>query len=383
MNKRSNLWVIWTFLLSIVLLTTTSCQAILTEFDFESLLAPEELTATSGALPAWLTLYFTQPDSMDYQSNGIDQVVVSIVNQAEKTIDVASFDLNLPSVIEALAEAKARGVQVRVVLDGVNGSHEVKPIGTSKGATLDAIKMLKKARIKVVDGGRTNGLMHDKFIIVDGQTLFVGSWNIAYNDTFRNNNNLLQITDLQLIANYQAKFNEMFEKKRFGTYARVGALNPELTIDGVRVENYFSPTDNVLEKIIGYVQGAQSSVRFMAFTFTHADLSAALIERAEAGVQVEGVIEKRGATYGVLPDLFCAELPVRTDGNRYSMHHKVIIIDDETVITGSFNFTEMADHENDENVIVIHDQSVATQFMQEFEGVYGLGEIPVDIECSY
>ncbi len=112
-------------------------------------------------------------------------------------------------------------------------------------------------------------------------------------------------------------------------------------------------------------------------------MSAALIERAEGGVQVEGVIEKRGAMYGALPDLFCADLPIRIDGNKYTMHHKVIIIDDETVITGSFNFTEMADHENDENVIVIHDQNVASLFLQEFERIYSLGEIPVDIECSY
>jgi phosphatidylserine/phosphatidylglycerophosphate/cardiolipin synthase-like enzyme len=109
-----------------------------------------------------------------------------------------------------------------------------------------------------------------------------------------------------------------------------------------------------------------------------------MIASAKKGVEVQGVIENRGASQGSLPDLFCAGLPVKTDGNPYTMHHKVIIIDGETVITGSFNFTKSADTVNDDNVLVIHSAAVAGLYEQEFQRIYGAGETPKasDITCT-
>jgi len=160
--------------------------------------------------------------------------------------------------------------------------------------------------------------------------------------------------------------------------------NPSLVIDGVQVENYMAPEDNVMAKLVQSVQGAKKSVHYMIFTYTHADLSAAMIASSKAGVDVEGVIEDRGASEGALPALFCAKLPVKTDGNKYTMHHKVIIIDGQTVITGSFNFTKSADTENDDNVLVIHSAAVAALYEQEFQKIYGAGNVPAaaNVKCT-
>ena len=173
------------------------------------------------------------------------------------------------------------------------------------------------AGIQLVDGGRSSGLMHDKIIIIDGRILFMGSWNMSYNDTFRNNNNLLKITDPTLIANYQAKFNELFLDKRFGTHATVGAQTPALTINGTQVLNYFSTVDNVTDKLVTLVNGAQKSVRVIIFTFTSQDLGNALIARFQAGVDVQAVIENRGASQGAMPSLFCAKVPVKEIGRAH------------------------------------------------------------------
>ena len=62
-----------------------------------------------------------------------------------------------------------------------------------------------------------------------------------------------------------------------------------------------------------------------------------MIADAKNGISVQGVIENRGASEGVLVSLYCAKLPVEVDGNKYTMHHKVIIIVDDAVIIGSFN----------------------------------------------
>jgi phosphatidylserine/phosphatidylglycerophosphate/cardiolipin synthase-like enzyme len=69
--------------------------------------------------------------------------------------------------------------------------------------------------------------------------------------------------------------------------------------------------------------------------------------------------------YGTEP-----RMDVRLDGNVYMMHHKVIILDDETVILGSFNFSRSADERNDENVLVIHDSEIASQYRAEFRRTY-------------
>ena len=113
----------------------------------------------------------------------------------------------------------------------------------------------------------------------------------------------------------------------------------------------------------------------MAFTYTDKRLSDAMIAEAQAGIMVQGVIENRGASQGALVPLACAKLSVETDGNKYTMHHKTIIIDDSTVITGSFNFTATADNANDDNILIINNApTVASLYLQEFARVYRLGK---------
>ena len=324
----------------------------------------------------WLRVFFTNPNPPDNIGNGIDQGVVADVNNARSSIDVTSFDFNLPSFVNGLVAAKKHGVQVRVVVDGINGTQKLSASENPTKQAFDATQTLTNAGITVVNGGRSSGLMHDKIIIIDGKILYMGSWNMSYNDTYRNNNNLLRITNAPLIANYQVKFNELFVDKKFGTHAQVGALTPRLTIDGVQVENYFSPVDNVMDKLVTYVQSAQKSVRFMIFTYTDTNLANAMIARFQAGIDTEGVIEDRGASQGAMIPLFCAKVPVKVDGNKYTMHHKIIVIDESTVITGSFNFTKSADQENDDNVLVVHNPDLAKLYLQEFSSIWGQGKSP-------
>jgi phosphatidylserine/phosphatidylglycerophosphate/cardiolipin synthase-like enzyme len=332
-------------------------------------------------MPDWLQVYFPNPNVDD--PNTVDQHVVPVINAATQTIDITSFDFNLPSVVDAVVGASKRGVKVRMVLDEKNGNQDLSASDSPTGKDYNALQILKDAGIPVVDGGRSNGLMHNKIIIVDSKTLFMGSWNMSFNDTNRNNNNLLIITDPTLIANYQAKFDELFVDKRFGTHAEVGAMTSSLTAGGVQVENYFSPVDGVMAKLVNYVQGAQTTVHFIIFTYTHDDLAQAMIARAKTGVEVQGVIENRGASQGAFPSLFCAKLPVRTDGNKYTMHHKVIIIDGQYVITGSFNFTVSADEANDDNILIIHNPAVAALYEQEFQRIYSEAVTPQasDVKC--
>lgn len=331
----------------------------------------------------WLNVYFTDASLINAdRSNGFDQVVVQAINEAQSEIDIASFDFNLKSVVDALIAAQKRGVKIRLVLDLKNGSTTVRASASQKIEAYDAIAALDKAKIPYVDGGRSSGLMHNKIVILDRKTLFIGSWNLSFNDTFKNDNNVLRISDPLLIANYQAKFNEMFLDKRFGRQAKVGALQSSMTVQGTAIEMYFAPVDDVMNKVIAEVQKSRRSVRFMIFTFTYPELTAAMIERFQKGVTVEGVIENRGASQGALPELFCAKIPVKREAGGGTMHHKVLIIDNQTVITGSFNFTKSATTQNDENLIIIRNPRVVSLYLKEFQRIMARSLEPTGIECS-
>ena len=111
----------------------------------------------------------------------------------------------------------------------------------------------------------------------------------------------------------------------------------------------------------------------MAFSFTHDDMTAAVLTRAKAGVDIQGIFETRGSEteFSALTPLYCAKVPVRQDGNPGTFHHKVIIIDDRILITGSLNFSDNADNSNDENTLVITSPEIASRYLEEFEKRWG------------
>ncbi len=122
------------------------------------------------------------------------------------------------------------------------------------------------------------------------------------------------------MANYQAEFNEMFEQHEFGAGSPANTPYPQFTVGGALIENYFSPDDGVAQRILAAIQSATRSIYFAAYTFTRDDFSQALIERAGAGVSVQGVYESRQVAAGSNQSynaLNGAGLPVLEDGNAY------------------------------------------------------------------
>ena len=144
------------------------------------------------------------------------------------------------------------------------------------------------------------------------------------------------------------------------------------------MENYFSPEDNVAERIVARLNEASRSIDFMAFSFTDDDIGAAVIARGKAGVQVRGVFEKTGSEtrFSEYGQMKSAKMDVLQDGNPYLMHHKVFIIDGKTVVTGSYNFSQSAETSNDENLLIVGDAAMASQFTAEFERVYAQAKNP-------
>lgn len=113
----------------------------------------------------------------------------------------------------------------------------------------------------------------------------------------------------------------------------------------------------------------------MTFSFTHNGIANILLLKHLDGIDIHGVMEARQVTeYSVFKVLKYQEMDVRKDGNKQNMHHKVFIIDEKTVVTGSFNPTAGGNERNDENVLIIEDEGIAQRFVQEFWKVYGEGQ---------
>jgi phosphatidylserine/phosphatidylglycerophosphate/cardiolipin synthase-like enzyme len=318
----------------------------------------------------WIRVYFTSPrypDEEGYHHGGLDEELAAVIGYAESSVDVVAYDLDLASVADALIAAHRQGISVRFITDSDNADE-------------DAVAQLRQAGIPIVEDERDEGLMHDKFVVVDGVWVWTGSWNLTENGTYRNNNNAVLIASPALAENYTAEFEEMFAGQ-FGSASPANTPNPRILItteldEGqtkqIEVENYFAPEDKAQAQIIAEIQGAQRRIRFMAFIFTSDEIADAMLERAQAGVVVQGVIEDRNAEreYSEYERLQAKVHDVLPDGNPYILHHKVIIIDDETVILGSYNFTASAEDRNDENVLIVHDPEVAALFVAEFGRVY-------------
>jgi phosphatidylserine/phosphatidylglycerophosphate/cardiolipin synthase-like enzyme len=288
--------------------------------------------------------------------------LIEQINSAQQSIHIAAFEFNLTPVAEALIAAHERGVEVRWVTDDEFG------LEADEEADHGQFAMLQNAGIEVRDDGRS-ALMHNKFVIFDGQVVWTGSTNLTRNDNFRNNNNVLVLRSQRVAQMYEAEFSEMWEEGQFGPTSLSTLDRQSTTIDGTPVQVIFAAEDEAIDEILPLVENAEESIRFMAFSFTNAELGEAMLERAQAGVEVQGIFELRGSQteFSRLRPLYCADLAVRQDGNPGTFHHKVIVIDSKTIITGSLNFSDNANDSNDENVLILTNPDIAAHYLQEYE----------------
>ncbi|MEM1607459.1 MAG: phospholipase D family protein [Candidatus Bathyarchaeia archaeon] len=134
---------------------------------------------------------------------------------------------------------------------------------------------------------------------------------------------------------------------------------------------YFSPRGGCADAIISWINRANTSIYILIYSFTLDSIGKAIIEAYSRGVDVKAVFEKSQITqYSEYWRLRDAGIPVRNDTNHESMHHKVVIIDGEIVITGSYNWSKTAEEKNNENLIIIRSKDIAEIYREEFEKIW-------------
>jgi phosphatidylserine/phosphatidylglycerophosphate/cardiolipin synthase-like enzyme len=220
------------------------------------------------------------------------------------------------------------------------------------------------------------GLMHNKFWLVYNSSgkdyVITGSLNPTHNDIYKNDNNLIIINSNYLEKNYEAEFNEIKNKQ-----ANQPTTYQKIIFNNNLLENYFCPDDDCESKVLNTLKSANKSVYFMTFSFTSNALGDYLVSKKQR-LDIRGVFDesqvKSQEQYTEYYKMLDNGLNVKLDGNTAKLHHKVFIIDNETIITGSYNPTSAGTSRNDENILIIHEPGIAAKFLQEFDRVWAVAK---------
>jgi len=298
--------------------------------------------------------YFSLTNTNYNKGGGVDDLIIQEISQAKKSIKLAIYGFSNDRIRDAVLNAHKRGIDTKVVTD-------------DKRANSENILMLKEAGIDLVDDENPYALMHNKFLVIDENVVWTGSANYSYYAFYKNNENLVKFTSSKIAKVYLEEFDELYNHKN-----EAGAYISD------NLEIYFSPEDDFEQRLLELIANADESIDFLAFAFTNEKISDALKEKYDVGVKIRGVFDQEQndgflKRYTKYPTLLAYNIDVKLDGNTQTMHDKVFIIDQKTVVTGSYNFTVKANDDNSENIIVVHNKEFASRYEDEFKEIFALG----------
>lgn len=325
----------------------------------------------------------------------LEQVILDFIGGAEESLDIAVQELDNEKIAKAILAAKWRGVRVSIVLEQSYLREEqfdfkklpiAQPDETAEQALEKwqwtptngdnnvnrriATALLQSDIDLKVDFNKE--IFHQKFAVRDYRghakptsALLSGSTNFTDTDCHKNLNHIFVFHDAGICEEYGNQFAEI-ERGEFGPRG-LGGDPPVFDLEGVPVTVLFAP-DNVPEQeVIKQVLKAEKEIEFAIFTFAGSSaIDDALLMAARAGCKVKGALDRgqaaqdwaapRGELGGAPPWLNRPNVslftPTGGSGVR-KLHHKLMVVDHDTVLAGSFNYTEPANRFNDENLFVI------------------------------
>ena len=321
--------------------------------------------------------YFNHSVDVSY-SSGVDaqnittyfnDTIKAYMDLAQNTLDVCVYNASDATIAVGINDAYNRGVTVRYIADD--------------DVTNIMLSSLDPNIPIVYRDNSLSGIMHNKFIIIDANStnnswVMGGSTNWTNpSNLFNDYNNLIFIQDKAVAQAYTLEFNEMWSGI-FGSNKEDNT--PHLfNVNGTEVEVYFSPSDQTTSQILKFIDNVDYTLEFGLLGFTRDDIGGAVIDKnGEFGVNIRGIVEQENVTGSEYDNLINAGVNIKShQGVQYSLHHKYAIADvgisgsDPTILTGSHNWSSNAENNSDENTIIIHDQTIANIYLQEFEERWG------------
>ncbi len=379
----------------------------------------------------------------------LEQIILEAIAAATQSVDVAVQELRLPRIAAELVAQHRAGRRVRVILENqysrpwssyapeeiaalaerdrqrieeywrlgdLDGDGRV---SQTEAAQQDALVVLARAGVPLIDdradGSKGSGLMHHKFVVIDGQRAIVTSANFTPSDIYGdlgdpatrgNANNLLDLASPELAVLLTEEFELLWGDGPGGRSDSVfGVKKPyrpprTVTVGAGTITVQFSPTsrrrdwaDSTNGTIAATVSQAGQAADLALFVFSEQAIADALDQARSHGAEIRALIDPRFAfrDYSEGLDLLGATLPNRRcelepDNRPWNpaiatvgtprlipgdlLHHKFAVLDQQTVLTGSHNWSAAANQSNDETLLIIRNPTVAQHFTQEFERLY-------------
>ena len=321
----------------------------------------------------------------------IDDTLIEYINRAQSTIDFTMYNFvenSISSVSGALNAAHARGVIVRVIFDGSANNSGIQSID-------QAIKKIGSPT------GSAYGIMHNKFIIIDAADdmnsfVWTGSTNLTNGQVNLDPNSVIIIQDKSLATAYTLEFNEMFGSTTATPSNADAKFGPDKTdntphlfeVGGRSIECYFSPSDGTNGEIIKTIQSADDNMSIATMLITRSDIAYAIQDAVNnKSVDTKIIVNNESGcsvtVWSILSALLGNDL-VEDKKMPGIMHHKYMIADEGTssdpvLLMGSHNWSNAANNKNDENTLVIHDDTLANIYYQAFKSRFDANYVSVDV----
>lgn len=256
--------------------------------------------------------------------------MLAAIGKANASIHLVMFGLSDRPIINALAQKMRDGIPTTVYFD---------PNGSPKYL----LKILQAAEVHNIEN---RGLMHQKIIIVDNEMVFLGSANMTPTS--------LKMHDNMVIGLCSRKIAQFLKEHPPYTHGYLRTM-----VGGQTVEVWLlpDPRGHALSDLRKKIRMATRSIKIALFTFTHPTLVEEVIDAHNRGVRVSIVIDQHsglGASTKAIERLKSAGVPVFLSRGVQLLHYKFICIDDQTLITGSANWTKAAFYKNSDCFITLH-----------------------------
>jgi phosphatidylserine/phosphatidylglycerophosphate/cardiolipin synthase-like enzyme len=320
-------------------------------------------------------------------ADDLETVIVEFINGANKTLDIAVQELDSEPIAQAILDARWRGVDVQMFVeqDYLRTARPKKaltatPVGNETeaeaqaraqweddGDELDLNRRILAALLRSdieIRGDYNPAIFHQKFVLRDyrGKAmptsgLLTGSANFTGTDTHKNLNHIVIFNDHRVCRDYLTEVQHLgggdFGRGSHGEVPKVYDLN------GVPVKVLFAPDHTPELELIKQMLRCEKRLDFAIFTFSGSSgVDDAMVMLARAKRKLRGVLDAgQGRQWWAATEVLHGEkievfLPKKSAGVR-KVHHKLMVIDDHTVVAGSMNYTQPANEFNDENIFVI------------------------------
>ncbi len=334
-------------------------------------LVDEVWFGTATGSPDTVRLWFT--------SDSLARQLIAFFDSARVSIDYCCYNSSRPDVSLALIRAHNRGVRVRVITDNTRLDDQW-------------VAYLRGSGIIVWSDSGSSGssnYMHHKFALrdlADADSTNDWLWNSSYNpnDGEVNADYALEVPSSELARAFRLEFEQMWgdtgsipdpARARFHRTKTDVLPTHEFTVNGRRVRLYFSPQNRVVDTISSLAEQAGRELGFAVNAFTYDVLGLAMLDRHQHGITVFGTFDRAntGDPASQFWRLRPEGVPVLIDSYPFgsgTVHEKIMVVDSAITICGSANWSNNANFSNDENTLIIYDETLAARFLAEIVARY-------------